>query len=260
MNQNSFYLIAGPCMLEGKELALEIAQECRNVCFDLGIGYVFKASYDKANRTSLYSARGPGLREGLRQLALIKASAGVSVLTDVHAEIDMQPVAEVVDVIQIPAFLCAARTGKPTNIKKGQWLTPHAMHHVAAKFRSVKGHGKLMFTERGSMWGPNALVVDMYGLRQLYEVTGAPIIFDATHSVQIPGGQSTQGRGHEATEVLARAAVAVGIQGLFMEVHPNPAQAKSDAATVYPLAKLRDLLRRLVQIDRLIKVLYGSAD
>jgi 2-dehydro-3-deoxyphosphooctonate aldolase (KDO 8-P synthase) len=252
-------LIAGPCVIESRDLALQVAEEVKAITDRLGIHYVFKASYDKANRSSGGSFRGPGVEKGLAVLAEVKQQLGLPVLTDIHESQQAAPVAEVVDVLQIPAFLCrqtdlllaaaaATRgTDKVINVKKGQFLAPWDMAQVVKKLREA-GVENLWLTERGSSFGYNTLVVDYRGLPQLQEL-GCPVIFDATHSVQQPGGKGTSTGGQrEFVAPLARAAVAVGVDGLFMEVHPDPDQALSDGPNMVPLHRLEALLRQLLEI------------
>ena len=239
-----FFLIAGPCTAESEQLCVDIAGQMQEICSRLGIPYIFKASYDKANRSSGQSVRGPGIEGGLRILETVRARIGVPVLTDVHDAADVAQVASVVDVLQTPAFLCrqtdfihaVASCGKPVNIKKGQFLAPGDMKHVVAKAREVNGGAdNLMVCERGASFGYNNLVSDMRSLAIMRE-TGCPVVFDATHSVQLPGGQGTVSGGQrEFVPVLARAAVAVGISGLFMETHPCPEKAWSDGPNSWPL-------------------------
>jgi 2-dehydro-3-deoxyphosphooctonate aldolase (KDO 8-P synthase) len=257
-----FFLIAGPCTAESRELCVEVAGTLAELCARLGIPYIFKASYDKANRSSGVSPRGPGRDAGLALLAEVRRQVGVPVLTDVHTEADVAAVAEVVDVLQTPAFLCrqtdfihaVAATGKPVNIKKGQFLAPGDMKNVVAKAREANGGADtLMVCERGASFGYNNLVSDMRSLAILRE-TGCPVVFDATHSVQLPGGQgSSSGGQREFVPVLARAALAAGIAGLFMETHPDPEKAWSDGPNSWPLARMASLLETLVTIDRAVK-------
>jgi 2-dehydro-3-deoxyphosphooctonate aldolase (KDO 8-P synthase) len=256
------FLIAGPCVAESKQLCLDIAGQMKEVCAGLGMPYIFKASYDKANRSSSKSFRGLGIDEGLAILAEVKQQIGVPVLTDVHAEDEVAAVAAVVDVLQTPAFLCrqtdfiqaVAACGKPVNIKKGQFLAPGDMKQVVAKAKEANGGAdSIMVCERGVSFGYNNLVSDMRSLAIMRE-TGCPVVFDATHSVQLPGGQGTSSGGQrEFVPVLARAAAAVGIAGLFMETHPDPAKALSDGPNSWPLAKMRELLTTLRDIDALVK-------
>ena len=255
----SFTLIAGPCVIESRELALEVAEHVKAIADRLGIHAIFKASFDKANRSSGGSFRGPGVEAGLAVLAEVKQRFGLPVLTDIHESQQAAPVAEVVDFLQIPAFLCrqtdlllaaadAVRgTNKTINVKKGQFLAPWDMAQVVSKLRDA-GVENLWLTERGSSFGYNTLVVDYRGLPQL-QALGCPVIFDATHSVQQPGGQGTSSGGQrEFVAPLARAAVAVGVDGLFMEVHPDPRQALSDGPNMVPLARLEPLLEQLLAI------------
>lgn len=253
-------LIAGPCVIESQEICYQIGKEAKAVCTELGIPYVFKASFDKANRTSVKSSRGPGIDDGLAILAQMKSSLGVPVLTDVHEVWQVEKVAEVVDILQIPAFLCrqtdlllaAASTGKPVNVKKGQFLSPGDMKNIAEKLTST-GNGKVMLTERGTTFGYGNLVVDMRGL-PIMRSFGYPVIFDATHSVQRPGGLGTASGGDpEFVPHLVRAASAIGIDGLFLEVHPNPKEALSDAATMIPLSTLKSILTQAKAINALAK-------
>ncbi len=248
-------LLAGPCALESEQLAMDIAGEMKTICDRLGISYVFKASYDKANRTSLSSFRGPGLHEGLAQLARVKKEIGVPVVSDVHDVSQVEPAAKVLDIIQIPAFLCrqtdllvaAAKSGRVINLKKGQFVSPWDMANAVAKIRE-SGGDKLLLTERGQSFGYNNLVVDMRSLPVMSGL-GCPVIFDATHSVQLPGGQGgSSGGQREFVPVLARAAVAVGVAGLFMEVHPTPDKALCDGANSWPLAEVEPLLLQLLKI------------
>lgn len=256
------FLIAGPCTAESLELCIEVAGTLKEICAGLGLPYVFKASYDKANRSSSASVRGPGLEAGLTMLAEVRRQVGVPVLTDVHREQDIDAVAAVVDVLQTPAFLCrqtdfiqaVAATGKPVNLKKGQFLAPSDMRHVVAKAREAAGgRDTLLVCERGASFGYNNLVSDMRSLSILRE-TACPVVFDATHSVQLPGGQgSVSGGQREFVPVLARAAVAAGIAGLFMETHPHPEAAWSDGPNSWPLARMKSLLTTLVRLDRQVK-------
>ncbi len=252
--------MAGPCALESREHALETAAALKEITGRVGIGLVYKSSFDKANRTSATSARGIGLEAALPIFAEIKASLGLPIVTDVHEPDQCAAAAEVVDVLQIPAFLCrqtdlliaAARTGRPVNVKKGQFLAPWDMRHVVAKVVSA-GNPQVLVTERGVSFGYNTLVSDMRALPILAE-TGAPVIFDATHSVQQPGGQGgTSGGERRFVPVLARAAVAVGVAGVFIETHQDPDKAMSDGPNMVPLAELESLLTELVAIDALIK-------
>ena len=261
-----FFLMAGPCVIESEEMVMEIAREMKAICDELGIHYIFKASYDKANRTSVSSFRGPGLKKGLEILARVRETVGVPVVTDVHTEMEVPLVARYVDVLQTPAFLCrqtdficaCARTGKPVNIKKGQFLAPHDMINVIEKARAAAreagvSEDNFMCCERGASFGYGNLVSDMRSLAIMRE-TGAPVVFDATHSVQLPGGNGKSSGGNRAfVPVLSRAAVAVGVSGLFMETHPDPACAKSDGPNMVPLDKMKELLTNLVAIDRVVK-------
>jgi len=256
------FLIAGPCTAESLELCVEVAGAMKDICARLGVNYIFKASYDKANRSAGTSPRGPGLDAGLQLLAEVKRQVGVPVLTDVHSEAEIPAVASVVDVLQTPAFLCrqtdfihaVAAAGKPVNIKKGQFLAPGDMKNVVAKAREVNGGAdNLMVCERGASFGYNNLVSDMRSLAILRECA-CPVVFDATHSVQLPGGQGTSSGGQrEFVPVLARAAVAVGIAGLFMETHPCPEKALSDGPNSWPLARMESLLTTLVALDQAAK-------
>lgn len=261
-----FFLMAGPCVIESEEMVMEIAREMKAICDDLGIPYIFKASYDKANRTSVSSFRGPGIEKGLEILARVRETVGVPVVTDVHAEAEVPLVAKYVDVLQTPAFLCrqtdficaCARTGKPVNIKKGQFLAPHDMINVIEKARAAAreagvNEDNFMCCERGASFGYGNLVSDMRSLAIMRE-TGAPVVFDATHSVQLPGGNGKSSGGNRTfVPVLSRAAVAVGVSGLFMETHPDPQCAKSDGPNMVPLSRMRELLTSLVAIDRVVK-------
>ena len=256
------FLIAGPCVIESRQFALDTAGQLKEICAGLGIPFIYKSSFDKANRSSGKSPRGPGMEQGLAILAEVRKQIGVPVLTDVHEEGQIAEVAAVVDVLQTPAFLCrqtdfieaVACCGKPVNIKKGQFLAPGDMKHVVAKAREANGGlDNIMVCERGASFGYNNLVSDMRSLAILRE-TGCPVVFDATHSVQLPGGQGTSSGGQrEFVPVLARAAVAVGISGLFMETHPDPERAFSDGPNSWPLHKLRGLLETLRDIDALVK-------
>ena len=253
------FLIAGPCVIESEEHALKMAECIAGVCKAIKLPYIFKASYDKANRTSLKSYRGPGVEAGLRILAKIRRRVGIPVLTDVHEAVDVQRVAEVADVLQIPAFLCrqtdlivaAARSGRAVNIKKGQFVSPWDMRHAFEKARQSGGE-RVFLTERGSSFGYNNLVVDMRSLAIMREI--APVVFDGTHSVQLPSaaenGSGQSGGQPQFIPVLARAAVAAGVDGIFLEVHDNPAKAKSDGANALDLKDLRGLLRSLMEIHR----------
>jgi 2-dehydro-3-deoxyphosphooctonate aldolase (KDO 8-P synthase) len=255
------FLIAGPCIVESRQLQIDVAGELRDICVALGMPFIFKSSYDKANRSSGESFRGPGKDEGLRVLAEVKRQIGVPVLTDVHAEADVAEVAAVVDVLQTPAFLCrqtdfihaVARAGRPVNIKKGQFLAPGDMKQVVAKAKSASGADNIMVCERGASFGYHNLVSDMRSVAILRE-TGCPVVFDATHSVQLPGGLGTASGGErEFVPVLARAAVAAGVSGVFMETHPDPDKALSDGPNAWPLARMRRLLETLIELDTTVK-------
>jgi 2-dehydro-3-deoxyphosphooctonate aldolase (KDO 8-P synthase) len=256
------FLIAGPCVVESLELALETAGTLKEICASLGVPFIFKSSYDKANRSSSKSFRGLGMQKGLEILAAVKKQIGVPVLTDVHDIPEIPEVAAVVDVLQTPAFLCrqtdfiqaVAASGRPVNIKKGQFLAPGDMKNVVDKAReAARGADTIMVCERGASFGYNNLVSDMRSLAIMRE-TGCPVVFDATHSVQLPGGQGTSSGGQrEFVPVLARAAVAVGIAGLFMETHPDPARALSDGPNAVPLKHMRALLEQLLALDRVVK-------
>ena len=257
-----FFLIAGPCVIESREMAFETATALKDICGELGIPFIYKSSYDKANRSSGKSFRGMGMEKGLEILAEVREKVGVPVLTDVHTEAEVPHVAAVVDVLQTPAFLCrqtdfihaVAASGKPVNIKKGQFLAPGDMRNVVDKAREANGGADtIMVCERGASFGYNNLVSDMRSLAIMRE-TGCPVVFDATHSVQLPGGQGTVSGGQrEFVPVLARAAVAVGVAGLFMETHPDPAKAFSDGPNAWPLPRLKSLLATLKAIDSLVK-------
>ncbi|MEP7280448.1 MAG: 3-deoxy-8-phosphooctulonate synthase [Rubrivivax sp.] len=260
------FLIAGPCVIESEQLQIDVAGQLKEIAAGLGIPFIFKSSYDKANRSSGGSFRGPGMQAGLRILDQVRRQVGVPVLTDVHDQAAVAEVAAVVDVLQTPAFLCrqtdfiraVAQSGKPVNIKKGQFLAPHEMKNVIDKARAAAreqglSDDRFMACERGASFGYNNLVSDMRSLAILRE-TGAPVVFDATHSVQLPGGQGTSSGGQrEFVPVLARAAVAVGIAGVFMETHPDPANALSDGPNAVPLKHMRALLEQLVALDRVVK-------
>ena len=254
------FLIAGPCVVESEMLAVETAGQLRDMARRFGVPFIFKSSYDKANRSSLQSYRGPGIAEGLRVLESVRNQLGVPVLTDIHEDSPLDEVAAVVDVLQTPAFLCrqtnfilrAASQGKPVNIKKGQFLSPWEMGNVVAKARST-GNPGIMVCERGFSFGYNNLVSDMRSLAVL-RATGCPVIFDATHSVQLPGGKGdVSGGQREFVPVLARAAVAAGVAGLFMETHPDPDRALSDGPNAWPLHLMENLLEVLVEIDQVVK-------
>jgi len=264
--ERPFFLIAGPCVVESEQLQMDVAGALREITASLGIPFIFKSSYDKANRSSGTSFRGPGMDKGLEILAKVKRDLGVPVLTDVHGEAEIAAVASVVDVLQTPAFLCrqtdfiraVAQSGKPVNIKKGQFLAPGDMKNVIAKARDAardKGlsEDRFMACERGVSFGYNNLVSDMRSLAIMRE-TGAPVVFDATHSVQLPGGQGTTSGGQrEFVPVLARAAIAVGVAGVFMETHPDPANALSDGPNAVPLKHMRALLEQLAELDGVVK-------
>ena len=261
-----FFLIAGPCVIESEQMALDTAGQLKEITSALGIPFIYKSSFDKANRSSGSSFRGLGMEKGLKILATVKQTIGVPVLTDIHEIDEIKPVATVVDVLQTPAFLCrqtdfiraCAQSGKPVNIKKGQFLAPGDMKNVIDKARDAAREAGLptdvfMACERGVSFGYNNLVSDMRSLAIMRE-TGCPVVFDATHSVQLPGGQGTSSGGQrEFVPVLARAAIAVGIAGLFMETHPDPANAKSDGPNAVPLHRMRELLASLAELDRVVK-------
>ena len=256
-----FFLIAGPCVVESLQLQIDVAGKLKEMTSELGIPFIFKSSYDKANRSSGKSFRGPGMDEGLRVLSEVKKQLNVPVLTDVHTASEVATVASVVDVLQTPAFLCrqtdfihaVARGGKPVNIKKGQFLAPGDMKNVVDKAREASGADNIMVCERGASFGYNNLVSDMRALAIMRE-SNCPVVFDATHSVQLPGGQGTTSGGQrEFVPVLARAAMATGISGIFMETHPDPANALSDGPNAWPLALMKDLLVTLKAIDDLVK-------
>jgi len=264
--EHPFFLIAGPCVIESHQMALDTAGTLKEITGSLGIPFIYKSSFDKANRSSGSSFRGLGMEKGLEILADVKKQIGVPVLTDIHEIDEIKPVAAVVDILQTPAFLCrqtdfinaCAQSGKPVNIKKGQFLAPHDMVNVINKARAAAKEvglpeDQFMACERGVSFGYNNLVSDMRSLAIMRE-TGCPVVFDATHSVQLPGGQGTSSGGQrEFVPVLARAAVAVGIAGLFMETHPNPAEAKSDGPNAVPLGRMKELLATLVDLDRVVK-------
>ncbi len=261
-----FFLISGPCVVESEQLQMDVAGHLKEITAALGIPFIFKSSYDKANRSSGTTFRGPGMERGLEILATVRRELNVPILTDVHSEAEIAAVAAVVDVLQTPAFLCrqtdfiraVAQCGKPVNIKKGQFLAPQDMKNVIDKARAAareKGlnEDNFMACERGVSFGYNNLVSDMRSLAIMRQ-TGAPVVFDATHSVQLPGGQGTSSGGQrEFVPVLARAAVAVGVAGLFMETHPDPANAMSDGPNAVPLKHMRALLEQLLSLDRVIK-------
>ncbi len=255
------FLIAGPCVVESQALQVDVAGALMETCGALGIPFVFKSSYDKANRSSHASFRGPGMDEGLRILAEVRRQVGVPVLTDVHTVDEIPAVAAVVDVLQTPAFLCrqtdfiqaVACAGRPVNVKKGQFLAPDDMLQVVAKARAASGADNVMVCERGASFGYHNLVSDMRSLA-IMRATGCPVVFDATHSVQLPGGQGTSSGGQrEFVPVLARAAVAAGVAGVFMETHPDPARALSDGPNAWPLSRMRALLETLVELDAAVK-------
>ncbi|WP_078120237.1 3-deoxy-8-phosphooctulonate synthase [Thiosocius teredinicola] len=255
-----FFLIAGTCVIESEASALSVAETLKGITSELGIPFIYKSSFDKANRSSHSSPRGPGLEEGLRILERVKTELNVPVLTDVHEDTPMDEVASVVDVLQTPAFLCrqtnfiqsVAKAGKPVNIKKGQFLAPWDMNNVVDKAKAT-GNEQIMVCERGVSFGYNTLISDMRGLAVMRS-TGCPVVFDATHSVQQPGGMGNKSGGQrEHVPVLARAAVAVGIAGLFMETHPDPQNAMSDGPNSWPLDKMQRLLQTLVELDRCVK-------
>ena len=259
--QQPLFLIAGPCVIESRQMALDTAGQLQEICRELKLPFIYKSSYDKANRSSGKSFRGFGLDAGLKILDEVKAQLGVPVLTDVHGIEDIAVVAAVVDVLQTPAFLCrqtdfiqaVASAGKPVNIKKGQFLSPWDMKNVVDKARDAGGQDNIMVCERGASFGYNNLVSDMRSLAIMRE-TGCPVVFDATHSVQLPGGQGDKSGGQrEFVPLLARAAVAVGISGLFMEPHPVPAKALSDGPNAWPLPGMSTLLEQLIELDALVK-------
>jgi 2-dehydro-3-deoxyphosphooctonate aldolase (KDO 8-P synthase) len=255
-----FFLIAGPCVIESEALALSTASDLKQLTTELGIPFIYKSSFDKANRSSASSYRGPGMEEGLRILQKVREEVQVPVITDVHEDTPLDEVANAVDVLQTPAFLCrqtnfiqnVARTGKPVNIKKGQFLAPWDMKNVVDKARAV-GNDQIMVCERGVSFGYNNLVSDMRSLAAMRD-TGAPVVFDATHSVQLPGGQgSASGGQREYVPVLARAAIAAGVSGLFMETHPDPERALSDGPNAWPLGQMKALLETLKMLDEAVK-------
>jgi 2-dehydro-3-deoxyphosphooctonate aldolase (KDO 8-P synthase) len=256
-----FFLIAGPCVVESRQLQMDVAGELKAICASLAIPFIFKSSYDKANRSSHASFRGPGMDEGLRILADVRRHVDVPILTDVHAIDEIPIVASIVDVLQTPAFLCrqtdfiqaVAAAGKPVNIKKGQFLAPEDMRQVVAKAKAASGTDNILVCERGASFGYHNLVSDMRSLA-IMRNTGCPVVFDATHSVQLPGGQRTSSGGQrEFVPVLARAAVAAGVAGLFMETHPQPEKALSDGPNAWPLSRMRALLETLVELDAAVK-------
>ena len=255
------FLIAGPCVVESEALQIDVAGQLKEICAVLRMPFIFKSSYDKANRSSGASFRGPGIDEGLRVLSEVKRQVGVPVLTDVHAEDEIAGAAAVVDVLQTPAFLCrqtdfiqaVARAGKPVNIKKGQFLAPEDMLQVVSKAKAASGADNIMVCERGASFGYHNLVSDMRSLA-IMRATGCPVVFDATHSVQLPGGQGTSSGGQrEFVPVLARAAVAAGVAGVFMETHPNPEKALSDGPNAWPLSRMWLLLETLKELDAAVK-------
>jgi 2-dehydro-3-deoxyphosphooctonate aldolase (KDO 8-P synthase) len=255
-----FFLIAGPCVIESEEMAMSTASALKQITAELGIPFIYKSSFDKANRSSGDSYRGPGMEEGLRILQKVKDEVQVPVLTDVHEDTPLDEVAAVVDVLQTPAFLCrqtnfiqnVARAGKPVNIKKGQFLAPWDMKNVVDKARAV-GNEQIMVCERGVSFGYNNLVSDMRSLAAMRD-SGAPVVFDATHSVQLPGGQgNVSGGQREYVPVLARAAIAAGVSGVFMETHPDPSKALSDGPNAWPLAQMKELLEMLMLLDNTVK-------
>jgi 2-dehydro-3-deoxyphosphooctonate aldolase (KDO 8-P synthase) len=255
------FLIAGPCVVESREMAIDTAESLKEITASLGIPFIYKSSYDKANRSSGKSYRGLGMDKGLEILAEVRKKVGVPVLTDVHDKDDIAEVAATVDVLQTPAFLCrqtdfihaVAASGKPVNIKKGQFLSPGEMKNVVDKAREASGKDTIMVCERGASFGYNNLVSDMRSLAIMRE-TGCPVVFDATHSVQLPGGQGTSSGGQrEFVPVLARAAVASGVAGVFMETHPDPDKALSDGPNAWPLDRMKELLTTLKELDALVK-------
>lgn len=255
------FLIAGPCVIESRQLAFDTAGFLKEVCAELGIPFIYKSSYDKANRSSIKSFRGTGIEEGLDILGEVKKQLGVPVLTDIHTVEEIPLAAAVVDVLQTPAFLCrqtdfiqaAASASKPVNIKKGQFLAPWDMKQVVDKARHASGADNIMVCERGASFGYNNLVSDMRSLMVMRE-TGCPVVFDATHSVQLPGGQGDKSGGQrEFVPVLARSAVAAGVSGLFMETHPDPSVALSDGPNAWPMGRMRELLETLIELDGLVK-------
>ncbi len=260
--EHPIFLIAGPCVIESEQMAIDTAGQLKEICASIGIPFIYKSSYDKANRSSNKTFRGFGISEGLRILSEVRSQIGVPILTDVHTEDQVAEVASVVDVLQTPAFLCrqtdfitaVATCGKPVNIKKGQFLAPGDMKQVVQKAKEANGGADtIMVCERGTSFGYNTLVSDMRGLAIMRE-TNCPVVFDATHSVQQPGGQGDKSGGQrEHVSVLARAAVASGIAGLFMETHPDPSKALSDGPNAWPLGKMKDLLAVLVDLDKVVK-------
>ncbi|HEX4325210.1 MAG TPA: 3-deoxy-8-phosphooctulonate synthase [Burkholderiales bacterium] len=263
------FLLAGPCVVESREMAMETAGRLKEITARLGIPFIYKSSYDKANRSSSKSFRGLGMQTGLKILSEVKAQIGVPVITDVHDTPEIEEVAAVVDVLQTPAFLCrqtnfiqaAASAGRPVNIKKGQFLSPWEMQNVVDKAREASGADNIMVCERGASFGYNTLVSDMRSLAVM-RGTGCPVVFDATHSVQQPGGQGDKSGGQrEFVPVLARAAVAAGVAGVFMETHPDPAKALSDGPNAWPLDRMQELLETLIELDAVVKKRrYAEAD
>ncbi len=260
-NDRPFFLIAGPCVIESEALALSSAETLKKITDRLGIPFIYKSSFDKANRTSSESQRGPGREQGLQIMAKVREQIGVPVLTDVHSPADVEAAAKHIDVLQTPAFLCrqtdlieaVGRSGRPCNIKKGQFLSPQEMQHVVAKAKSVNPEAQIMVCERGSSFGYNNLVVDMRSLA-IMRSTNCPVVFDATHSVQLPGGAGGQSGGQrEFIPTLASAAVGAGVAGLFMETHPDPDNAFSDGPNAWPLDQMESLLTRLQRLDRVSK-------
>lgn len=258
--ENPLFLIAGPCVIENEKLVLSTAEEIKQICLKLNIPFIFKSSYDKANRSSVKSFRGMGMEEGLKILKKVRESVGIPILSDVHSEKEIKDIAEVVDIIQIPAFLCrqtdlilqVSQTGKPVNVKKGQFMAPWDMKNVVEKIEST-GNKNILLTERGTSFGYNNLVVDMKSFPVMREF-GYPVVFDATHSVQLPGGMGESSGGlREFIPCLARAAVACGCDGIFLEVHPEPEKALCDGPNMLPLRELEGLLEKLKQIDSFIK-------
>ena len=259
-NQTPLFLIAGPCVIESERMAMETAEYLKNLTDQLKIPFLYKSSFDKANRSSIESFRGPGISEGLRILEKVKTTFNLQILTDVHEDTPLDEVASVVDVLQTPAFLCrqtnfilkVCETQKPVNIKKGQFLAPWDMEHVATKAKST-GNEQIMLCERGASFGYNNLVSDMRSI-EVMKSFQCPVVFDATHSVQLPGGQGTSSGGQrEFVSVLAKAATAVGVGGLFMETHPNPAEALSDGPNAWPMHEMESLLKQLMAIDEIVK-------
>ncbi len=255
------FLMAGPCVIESEQLAIDTAGYLKEVTSKLGINFIYKSSFDKANRSSGTTFRGPGIDEGLRIMSEVKRQLGLPLVTDIHDVDQIDQVASVVDILQTPAFLCrqtdfikaVAKTGKPINVKKGQFLAPWDMKNVTDKALSVEGHGLIMACERGVSFGYNNLISDMTSLVVMRE-TNCPVVFDATHSVQLPGGQGNSSGGRrEFVPVLARAAVAVGISGIFMETHPRPDEAKSDGPNSFPIYQIEDFLTEIMAIDQLVK-------